>query len=174
LLDCRFPEASRRVYKKATSTEPVSCLHLRDRNPSFSQLLACPPCSLCFENLTRIKQTARLCRWYVAMSSSLSTASASPATPSSEETLSDLAVMELQPGHTVEFGTSRISSVHVQEMQWLGYFGNGVGQALGAEEVLGPEGELVVFEVFLLPVFASRHIDSWRRCCEVLKCRSTS
>jgi hypothetical protein len=84
------------------------------------------------------------------MSSSSSTASASPAVPSSEETLSDLAVMELQPSHTVEFGTSRISSVHVLEMQWLGYFGNGVGRAPGAEEVLEPEGELVVFEAFFV------------------------
>jgi hypothetical protein len=35
LLDCRVPEASRRAYKKPTSTEFVSCLHLRGRNPSF-------------------------------------------------------------------------------------------------------------------------------------------
>jgi hypothetical protein len=61
--------------------------------------------------------------------------SVSPAVPSSEETLSDLAVMELQPGHTVEFGTSRISSVRVLEIQRLGYFGDGVGRAPGAEEV---------------------------------------
>jgi hypothetical protein len=51
------------------------------------------------------------------MPSSSSAASASSADPSTEDTLSDLAAMELQPGHTVEFGTSRISSVHVQEMQ---------------------------------------------------------
>jgi hypothetical protein len=69
---------------------------------------------------------------------------------SSEETLSDLAVMELQPGHTMEFGTSRISSVHMLEMQWLGYFGDGVGHALGAEEVPEPKGELVVFEAFFV------------------------
>jgi hypothetical protein len=79
------------------------------------------------------------------MSSSSSAASASPAAPSSEETLNDLAVMELQPGHTVEFGTSRISSVRVLEMQRLGYFGNDVGRAPGAEEVHEPEGELIVF-----------------------------
>jgi hypothetical protein len=174
LLDCMFPEASRHAYKKPTSAEPISGLHLRSRNPSFFQLLACPPCSLCFGNLARIKQTARCRRRYVAMSSSLSIASASPAAPSSEGNLSDLAVMELQPGHTVEFGTSRISSVRVLEMQWLGYFGNSVGRAPGAEEVLEPEGELVVFEPFLLPIFASRHIDSWRRCCKGLKCRFTS
>jgi hypothetical protein len=84
------------------------------------------------------------------MSSSSSAASASSTVPSSKETLSDLAVMELQPGHTVEFGTSRISSVHVLEMQRLGYFGDGVGRAPGAEEVLEPKGELVVFEAFFV------------------------
>jgi hypothetical protein len=84
------------------------------------------------------------------MSSSSSATSASPAVTSSEETLSDLAVMELQPGHTMEFGTSRISSVHMLEMQWLGYFGDGVGHALGAEEVPEPKGELVVFEAFFV------------------------
>jgi hypothetical protein len=41
-----------------------------------------------------------------------------------------------------------VFSGHVLEMQWLGYFGNGVGRALGTEEVLEPEGELVVFEAF--------------------------
>jgi hypothetical protein len=105
--------------------------------------------------------------------SSSSATSASLVVPSSEGTLSDLAVMELQPGHIVKFGTSRISSVRVLEMQRLGYFGDSVGRALGAEEVPEPEGELVVFEAFLSPVFASRQIDSWRRYCEGSKCRST-
>jgi hypothetical protein len=145
LLDCGFPEASRRAYKKPTSAESFSCLHLRCRNPSFFQLLACPPCSLCAGNLARIKQTARRRRRYVAMSSSLSVVSASSSAPSSEETLSDLAVIELQPGHIVEFGTSRIFSGHVLEMQRLGYFGNGVGWAPGVEEIPEPEGELIVF-----------------------------
>ena len=84
------------------------------------------------------------------MSSSLSVVSVSPTVSSFEETLSDLAVMELQPGHTVEFGTSRISSVHVLEMQRLGYFGDSVGRAPGAEEVPEPKGELVVFEAFFV------------------------
>jgi hypothetical protein len=65
------------------------------------------------------------------MSSSSSAESASSADPSSEDTLSDLAMMELQPGHTVEFGPLRISSVRVLEMQQLGYFGDGVGWVLG-------------------------------------------
>jgi hypothetical protein len=91
-------------------------------------------------------------------SSTSSAASASPVMPSSEETLSDLAVVDLQPDHTVEFRTSRIFSGHVLEMQRLGYFGNGVRRALGAEEVHEPEGELVVFKPFSLPVFACRRI----------------
>jgi hypothetical protein len=66
--------------------------------------------------------------------------------------------VDLQPGHTVEFGTSRIYSGRVLEMQQLGYFGNGVGRALGAEDVPEPEGELVVFEAFLPLDFVCRHI----------------
>jgi hypothetical protein len=84
------------------------------------------------------------------MSSSSSAASASSAVPSSEDTLSDLAVMELQLGHTMEFGTSRISSVYVLEMQRLGYFGDGVRRVLGVEEITEPKGELVVFEAFFV------------------------
>jgi hypothetical protein len=69
---------------------------------------------LCIGDLARVKQTARRRRWYVAMSSSSSSAAnALSADSSFEDTLSDLAVMELQPGHTVEFGISRISSVRV-------------------------------------------------------------
>jgi hypothetical protein len=84
------------------------------------------------------------------MSSSSYAVSAPSTDPSSEDTLSDLAVMELQPGHTVEFGTSRIYSVRVLEMQQLGYFGDGVGRVLGAEEIPEPEGELVVFKAFFI------------------------
>jgi hypothetical protein len=59
---------------------------------------------------------------------------------SSEKTDSDPAeAVELLSGHTIEFGTSRIYSDRVQEMQRLGYFGNGVGRDPRAEEVLEPE-----------------------------------
>jgi hypothetical protein len=99
-------------------------------------------------DLARIKQTARR-RRYVAMSSSSSSAANTPlGESSSEDTFSDLVAMELHPGHTVEFGVSRISSVRVQDMQQLGYFGNRVGRVPGAEEIPEPEGEIVVFEVF--------------------------
>jgi hypothetical protein len=74
----------------------------------------------------------------------------SSADPSSEDTLSALVATELQPSHTVEFDTSRISSVRVQEMKQLGYFGDGVGRVSGAEEIPEPEGELVVFEAFFI------------------------
>jgi hypothetical protein len=60
------------------------------------------------------------------------------------------AVAELRPGDTVEFGVSRMPLVRVQDMQWLGYFGGGVGHVPGAEEVPEPEGELVVFEAFFI------------------------
>jgi hypothetical protein len=102
----------------------------------------------------------------VTMSSSSSVASASPATPSSEETLSDLAVVEPQPGNTVEFGTSRIFLGRVMEMQRLGYFGNGVGRAPGAEEVPEPEGELIVFEAFFA---AGLRLPAHRFVVEVLR-----
>ena len=62
--------------------------------------------------------------------------------------MSDLAAVELHLGHTVEYGVSRISSVRVQDMQQLGYFGNGVDRVPGAEEISEPEGEIVVFEAF--------------------------
>jgi hypothetical protein len=49
-------------------------------------------------------------------SSSSSVANVPSADSSSEDTLSDLAAVELQPDHTVEFDVSRISSVRVQDM----------------------------------------------------------
>jgi hypothetical protein len=96
-----------------------------------------------------VKQTARRRRRYVAMSSSSSSAAATPpADVSSEGTLSTVAAEELRAGDTVDFGASRMSSVRVQDMQRLGYFGGGVARVPGAEEVPEPEGELVVFEAF--------------------------
>jgi hypothetical protein len=97
-----------------------------------------------------VKQTARRRRRYVAMPSSSSSATDTPppAGASSEETLSNVAVEELRAGDTVEFGVSRMSSVRVQDMQQLGYFGGGVARVPGIEEVPEPEGELVVFEAF--------------------------
>jgi hypothetical protein len=97
-----------------------------------------------------VKQTARRCRRYVAMPSYSSSAADTPppASASSEETLSNVAAEELCADDTVEFGVSRMSSVRVQDMQQLGYFGGGVARAPGTEEVPEPEGELVVFEAF--------------------------
>ena len=99
-------------------------------------------------------------------SSSSSAANAPSADSSSEDTLSDLAAVELQPGHTVEFGVSRISSVRVQDMQQLGYFGNDVGRVPGVEEVPEPEGELVVFEAFFT---AGLRLPAHRFVAEVLQ-----
>jgi hypothetical protein len=84
-------------------------------------------------------------------SSSLFAATASSNAPSSEKTIGDAAtVVELQPGHTMEFGTTRIYSGHMHEIQCLGYFGNRVGWAPVAEDVPEPEGELVVFKAFFI------------------------
>jgi hypothetical protein len=66
----------------------------------------------------------------------------------------------------VEFGVSRISSVRVQDMQQLGYFGSGVGRVPGAEEVPEPEGELVVFEAFFT---AGLRLPAHRFVAEVLQ-----
>jgi hypothetical protein len=85
-----------------------------------------------------------------------------------------MAAEELHPGDTVEFGVSRISSVRIQDMQQLGYFGSGVGRVPGAEEVPEPQGELVVFEAFSPLTFVCLHIDSWRRSCGDSRSRSTS
>jgi hypothetical protein len=100
-------------------------------------------------DLARVKQTACSRRRYVAMPTASSSAAATPpADASSEETLSTVAAEELRAGDTVDFGASRMSSVHVQDMQRLGYFGGGVARVPGAEEVPELEGELVVFEAF--------------------------
>jgi hypothetical protein len=122
-----------------------------------------------------MKQTARRYRRYVAMSSSSSSAADTPpAGASYEDTLSNVAMEELHPGDTVEFGMSRISSVRVQDMQQLGYFGSGVGRVPGAEEIPEPEGELVVLRLFSLLAFVCPHIDSWRRSCGSSRSKSTS
>jgi hypothetical protein len=81
-------------------------------------------------------------------SSSSSAAATPPADASSEETLSNVVAEELRTGDTVEIGVSRMSSIRVQDLQQLGYFGGGVARVPGAEEVPEPEGELVVFEAF--------------------------
>jgi hypothetical protein len=118
-------------------------------------------------DLARVKQTARRRRRYVAMpSSSSSAANSPPAGASFEDTLSSVAAEELRPGDTVEFGVLRMSSVRVQDMQQLGYFGSGVGRVPGAEEVPEPEGELVVFEAFFT---AGLHLPAHRFVAEVLQ-----
>jgi hypothetical protein len=154
LLKCGFSEAPRPVYKRgrgAARFEPY--LSTLCENPNF---LLKPPAArlpsllLLVGDLARVKQTARRRRRYVAMPSSSSSAADTPPPvgASSEETLSNVAAEELRAGDTVEFGVSRMSSIRVQDMQQLGYFGGGVARVPGTEEVPEPEGELVVFETF--------------------------
>ena len=136
--------------------EPVRCL---------------PSLLLFVRDLARVKQTARRRRRYVAMpTSSSSVVATPPADASSEETLSTLAAEELRAGDTVDFGVSRMSSVHVQDMQQLGYFGGGVARVPGTEEVPEPEGELVVFEAF----FACLRTALWEKSCADSTSRSIS
>jgi hypothetical protein len=126
-----------------------------------------PSLLLLVGDLAHVKQTARRRRRYVAMpSSSSSAATTPPADASSEDTLSNVAVEELRPGDTVEFSVSRISSVRVQDMQHLEYFGSGVGRVPGAEEVPEPKGELLVFEVFFT---ADLRLPAHRFVAEVLQ-----
>jgi hypothetical protein len=126
-------------------------------------------------DLALVKQTGRRRRRYVAMPTSSSSAAATPpADASSEETLSTVAAEELHAGDRVDFGVSRMSSVRVQDMQQLGYFGGRVARVPGTEEVPEPEGEFVVFEAFLPLVFACLRTDLWERSCADLTSRSIS
>jgi hypothetical protein len=140
------------MYKKGGAVRlRLSYLSVRRKTLAFwtCSPARLPSLLLFIGDLARVKQTARRRRRYVVMPSSSSSAvNTLLGKSSSEETMSDLAAVELHPGHTVEFGVSRISSVRMQDMQQLGYFGNGVGWVLGAEEILEPEGEIVVFEAF--------------------------
>jgi hypothetical protein len=171
LLDCGFPEVPRPVYKRgrgAARFELELSAHRENPNRLLKPLDArLPSVLLLVGDLARVKQTARRRRWYVAMPSSSSSAAATPsADTSSEETLSHVAAEELHVGDTVEFEVSRMSSVRVQDMQQLGYFGGGVGRVPGAEEVPEPEGELVVFEAFFA---ASLRLPAHRFVGEVLR-----
>jgi hypothetical protein len=124
---------------------------LRENPNRLLKLLAArlPSLLLFAGDLARVKQTARRRRRYVAMPTSSSSAAATPpADASSEETLSTVALEELRAGDTMDFGVSWMSSVRVQDMQQLCYFGGRVARVPRAEEVPEPEGELVVFKAF--------------------------
>jgi hypothetical protein len=128
------------VYKRGRGAARFKLyLSALRENPSrlFHHLAACLPSLLLFVgDLAQVKQTARRRRRYLAMLTSSSSAAATPpADASSEETLSTMAAKELHVGETVDFGVSRMSSVRVQDMQQLGYFGGGVARVPGTEEV---------------------------------------
>jgi hypothetical protein len=98
LLDCGLPEASRPVYKKGGVAWDVAYLWVRQKTLNFRNRspTRLPSLCLCIEDLARVKQTTRRCRRYVAMSTSSSSAANAPSADSStEDTLSDLAAMEL-------------------------------------------------------------------------------
>jgi hypothetical protein len=127
LCSTGFPEAPRPVYKRGRGVAHFEFYPsaLRENPSRFFHLLAArPPSLLLFAgDLARVKQTAHRRRRYVAMPTSSSAAATPPADASFEETLSTVAAEELRVGDTVDFGVSRMSSVRVQDMQRLGYFG---------------------------------------------------
>jgi hypothetical protein len=142
------------------------------RNHSPTRL---PSLLLLVGDLAHVKQTARRRRRYVAMSSSSSSAADTPpAGASFEDTLSNMAVEELQPGDTVEFGVSRMSSVRVQDMQQLGYFGSGVGRVPGRRRSPSQKASWSFLKIFSPLAFVCLHIDSWRRSYGGSRSRSTS
>jgi hypothetical protein len=81
---------------------------------------------------------------------------------------------ELHPGDTVEFGVSLISSVRVQDMQQLGYFGSGVGRVSGRRRSPSQKASWSFLRHFSPLAFICLHIDSWRRSCVDSRSRSTS
>jgi hypothetical protein len=61
LLDCGFPEAPRRVYKKGGAARAVSYLCVRRKTLNFRNRSPArlPSLFLCIGDLARVKQTAR-------------------------------------------------------------------------------------------------------------------
>jgi hypothetical protein len=93
---------------------------------------------------------------------------------SSEDTLSDVVAEELHSGDTMEFGVSRISSVRVQDMQQLGYFGSGVGRVPGRRRSPSQKASWSFLRLFSPLAFVCLRIDSWRRSCGDSRSKSTS
>jgi hypothetical protein len=77
-----------------------------------------------------------------------------------------MAAEELHPGDTVEFGVSRISSVRVQDMQQLGYFGSGVGRVPGWRRSPSQKASWSFFRLFFT---AGLRLPAHRFVVEVLR-----
>ena len=132
-------------------------------------------------DLARVKQTARRRRRYVAMPTSSSSAAATPpagssppAAASSEEMLSSLMAEELRADDSIDFGVSRMSSVRVQDMQQLGYFGSGVGRVPGRRRSPSQKASWSFLRLFSPLAFVCLHIGLYRRSCGNLESRFTS
>jgi hypothetical protein len=165
------------VYKRGRGAARFELyLSALRENPNrlLNPLAARLPSLLLFAgDLARVKQTAR--RRYVAMSTSSSSTAATPlADASSEETLSTVAAEELRAGDTVDFGVSRMSSVRVQDMQQLGYFGGGVARVPGRRRSPSQKASWLSSRRSLPLVFACLRIDSWERSCADSTSRYTS
>jgi hypothetical protein len=143
--------------------------------------LLCPSKQLCASHFSPPvnwpKQTALRRRWYFMSSSSLSLsiATAPSSASSSEKTVSDSAtVVELLPGHTVEFGKSRIYLDRVHEMWRLGYFLDSVGALEDLKRSQIQRGSWSFLRRSSPLDFACLCIGLSSKCCSALKFRFTS
>jgi hypothetical protein len=167
------------VYKRGRGAARfelyLAALH-ENPNRLLKPLAARLPSLLLFVgDLARVKQTARRRRRYVVMPTSSSSAAATPpADASSGETLSTMAAEELRAGGTVDFGASRMSSVRVQDMQRLGYFGGGVARVPGRRRSPSQKASWLSLRHSSPLVFACLRIDSWEKSCADSTSRSTS
>jgi hypothetical protein len=171
LLDCGFPEVSRPVYIKGAGEARIEIyLSVRRENPSLTfKLLAWSSALLApVRRRTGPREGDR--------TPSLMVRSHAVFLLVCYDHTNGRGVFWRSLGHCGgggvatgwyrEFGVSRISLARVQDMQWLGYFGGGVGRVPGVEEVPEPEGELVVFEAFFI---AGLRLPAHRFVSEVLQ-----
>jgi hypothetical protein len=138
---------------------PSAC----EKSPSPAVFCVSTFLSLAAGDLARFKQTTRHHQQYVMLSSSSSSSSAVTASsnaPSSKKTNSDpAAAVELEPDHTIEFGTSRIYSGRVHEMQRLGYIGMELGEHQGLKMSPSQWVSWLFFRPSLLMEFACLRTD---------------
>ena len=85
-----------------------------------------------------------------------------------------MAAEELRAGDTVDFGVSRMSSVRVQDMQRLGYFGGGVARVPGTEEAPSRKASWLCSRRSSPPVSACLRTDLLEKSCVDLTFRSIS
>jgi hypothetical protein len=173
LLDCVFSELSRPAYKKVTTASPV---------PSSAraiETLAFLNCSLALLGLP-----LRNAGPHQADRTSSSTVRSNAFFFVCCECIIDRVVVR---GYFERFGGDGVAAWpyrrvrHLEDFlgsragdaaAWV--FCDGVGRVPGAEETPDLKASWLFSSPFSSPVFASRHIASWWRCCKGSKCRFIS